>query len=73
MYTHGQYLRRWCRHETVGSLVKMFSLEKKNFLGSLRYRKSHRQLDLYDLTDVILMSPFMEKGKALTGMPLETI
>lgn len=49
------------------------SEEKKFFFGSLSYRKSHRQLDLYDLTDVILMSPFMEKGTALTGMPLETI
>lgn len=28
-------------------------------MGSLSYRKSHRQLDL---TDVTLMSPFMEKG-----------
>ena len=58
-----QYLRRWCRHETVGSLVKMLSSEeKKFFFGSLSYRRWHRQLDLYDLTDVTLMPPFMEKG-----------
>lgn len=32
-------------------------------MRSLSYRKSHRLLDLYDLTDMTLMSPFMEKGE----------
>lgn len=39
-----------------------FLFREKSFLGFLSDRNSHRQLDLYDLTHVILMSMFIVKG-----------